>query len=184
LPALLVLGLYRGSALYDRASCLSRYNRYYGNFANHREVIQLDKQLHVGKVAPNFNANRGGRNYIHTDKPHWGLWTSTLTPDGKSSFVHWVESESQNAEWGRHWTDPKSTRYIITPKTTARIYTIDSWKSAEEFVDLLENTYGNSWTRFSKDYDAVHDTNGWMPGWDSESTVWFRNVFESVEVAR
>ena len=135
-----------------------------------------------------------------SEKPNGGLWTSTYNPKNPhtpSDWVRWCVSQ-----------DFGITAYcnIIEIKPSARIYTIDKYddlkKLGERFPHpVTRRRVGGgvrrfvNWVKISKVYDAVHLTHrgvgatlsGWgderelsFGGWDVESTVWFRDVFESV----
>jgi len=131
------------------------------------------------------------RNDPHFTKPIGGLWTSTYTPDEEycSDWIRWCAYEMP--EW------LTGECYVLYPRKDARIYTIDSYSDLERLfrkygIRVVDTFAVLDWERIAKDYDAVHLTHKGMMethlsrplslyGWDCESTVWFRNVFEKVE---
>jgi hypothetical protein len=150
----------------------------------------FNKFLMTHKLTPNtlFNIGNGRIN-----KPTGGLWTSSACDKYLSDWVKWCIDNCQ-IDWATGMN-----AYKLIPKSTAKIFTIDS----KEDADLLANKYGVTgqytgsflnvdWVRISKDYDAVHLTyegqietrmiqKNSLYGWDCESTVWFRDVFEKIE---
>ena len=125
-------------------------------------------------------------------KPLGGLWTSTFTPEKRypSAWIEWCVHEMPQ------WLEGINC-FLLTPRADARVYIIDSYA---DLVRLYER-FGISkelvftvmdWEEIAKHYDAVMltekgevDTRFSRPlslyGWDCESTIWFRNVFESVK---
>jgi len=137
-------------------------------------------------------------------KPKGGFWTSTYTPNEKyiSAWVEWCSSEEPGWLVGKY--------YIVYPKKEAKIFRINSYKdlsylfenyplTEHEFLDLMPKyTKFIDWVKVSKDFDAVHMTekgeliargnctfflqDGYsLYGWDCESTLWFRDVFEKIK---
>lgn len=127
-------------------------------------------------------------------KPKGGAWTSTYTPNKKylSDWLRWYDSEMPYTK--------TPCLYILYPKSTAKVYTINSYMDLEKLHN--DGFSGNSsrvlslrehldFEKIAKVYDAIHLTeNGqWrtrlstpysLYGWDCESTLWFRNVFEKI----
>lgn len=125
------------------------------------------------------------------NKPYGGLWTSTYA-DGKSHWVEWLEGEWES-QLHSNW-------FVLHPSPDARVLVID-----EDSVDVIPRKqvpdghfyprrYNESgpidWLALASEYDGVHlprRCNHYMDplyefyGWDCESTVWFRWVFEKVE---
>lgn len=128
-------------------------------------------------------------------KPKGGLWTSTFTPNKKycSAWIEWCATEAPE------WIEC-SVCYIIYPSHKATLYIIDSLQDLidihDKYGDIhLTNKYNIPvlhWEDISDDYDGLNLTEKgetetrWserpymLNGWDSESTVWFRNVFSKV----
>jgi len=130
-------------------------------------------------------------------KPRGGLWTSTYHSRGKfaSDWVEWCYYEMPE------WIYPNA--FLLDIKEDARIYIIDTFEDLEQLLNLypsnLVDKIGNilssmfaliDWESVSEDYDGVNLTrNGQIRtrfsrpslyGWDSESTLWFRNVFSKI----
>lgn len=125
-------------------------------------------------------------------KPKGGIWTSTYTPKKKylSAWYEWCAIEIPG------WIEPPCYFYILYPKDTAKIYTINSYEDLEK---LHQNGFGHTlvflkyldFEKIAKVYDAIHLTakGQWrtrlsipysLYGWDCESTLWFRDVFEKI----
>lgn len=130
----------------------------------------------------------------HFVKPDWGLWTSTFNPEGKyaSGWVEWCAGEMPEWIVDMH-------AFLLTVSPTARVYTIDSLGDLVSLVSKyplktdipqLKQFEWIDWEAVSRDYDGVYltDEGQWatrfstpsLYGWDSESTLWFRNVFTKV----
>jgi hypothetical protein len=128
-------------------------------------------------------------------KPNGGLWTSSENEE-ISDWVRWCKGNMP--DWIK-----KAKVFRLKPKPDARIFTIDCWADAKR----LQETYpvkslmsrmtlhflNVDWIKISNDYDGVRltDKGQWetrmcmecsLYGWDCESTLWFRNVFDSVEL--
>ena len=125
-------------------------------------------------------------------KPVGGLWTSTYTPEEEypSAWVEWCVREEP--EWIKD-----VNFFLLVLKDNARVYVIDSFEDLKH----LYSRFGISsefrftvmdWEEIAKHYDAVMLTEAGqvhtrfshplsLYGWDCESTVWFRDVFESVK---
>lgn len=139
-------------------------------------------------------------------KPSGGLWTSTYDPTCGSDWVQWNLREGPARVLGedadKHWEETSEIpwdfrklyfhAYVLYPKL-ASIFVIDS---IEDLIYLRQNYSENKevgrlkldFEKMSQDFDALHLTqNGqWetrfgdpnIYGWDVESTIWFRWVFE------
>jgi len=128
-------------------------------------------------------------------KPTGGFWTSTYTPFSKycSAWLEWCAYEEP--EWMTEHC------YIVTPKKNIRVYVIDSYRDLELLIesdfrykpsgDIQPVFVSPDWEKMSQYWDAVmltekgeRETRYTQPinlyGWDCESTLWFRDVFESV----
>lgn len=142
-------------------------------------------------------------NWMH--KPSGGLWTSTYDPAYGSAWVVWCEAES----WGVE-ARPGHT-WLLHPSETARIYTVDSREDLVRLIDevgygKLRAEPGGpelpfepmffkypNYEEMARRYDALHLTdegrcathlslyppNLW--GWDAESLLSFRWIFDKVE---
>jgi hypothetical protein len=134
----------------------------------------------------------------HNVKPNGGFWTSTFKWGGPyaSEWIDFVTTEMTSEDVS------KKPIYLLTVKPTARLYTIDSYKDLKRLIekypfvvqarrfDSFTQTFPD-WEAISKDYDGVHMTSKGqgetrlsrpysLYGWDVESTLWFRNVFDKV----
>ena len=132
-------------------------------------------------------------------KPHsGGLWTSSLTTDGRSGWIDWCLNEN--------FEGPEFDIWHLDPNPAASVYTIDTYNDlaalASRFPPACDHpkgcpTWGDGigsgvgWRRVAKEYDAVRVTEEgeWkmrlsdpisIYGWDCESTVWFRWKFLDV----
>ena len=132
-------------------------------------------------------------------KPFGGLWTSTYTPNEKycSDWMEWCAREKP--EW------LTGNCYICHPKEEATVYVIENYM---DLVNLYKNGFGIKATYSDKifpDYEKLSKVcDGLMVtgkgqretkfrrvpfeydlyGWDCESTIWFRDVFEKVVSVR
>lgn len=148
----------------------------------------LEAQLYIGKEIPDFNKVKTIKNEFI--KPIGGLWTSTYK-DNSSSWVDWLISENFRSPFEDRWA-------ILKPKKDAKILIIDSfddlWSLYVKFsFENLEKFKGFlDYEAISKSYDAINLTKKGeietrfspeisLYGWDCESTLWFRWVFDSVE---
>ena len=125
-------------------------------------------------------------------KPEGGLWTSTYTPDKKfpSAWVEWCVHEMQE------WLEDVNF-FLLIPRDDANVYVIDSYKDLKHLYKRfgISSEFGFTimdWEEIAKEYDAVMLTEEGeistrfstplsLHGWDCESTLWFRDVFESVK---
>lgn len=144
------------------------------------------KQLHEGptKPAPELLMPVTVRQTGWSKPFSGGLWTSSLRDDGISSWVEWCFYESGFCV-GDGW--------ILLPRKNARIYTVNNLADLERLQTMfpLQGDYID-FVSMAKNYDALHLTEQGqretsisfpvnLSGWDCESTVWFRWVFESVQ---
>ena len=139
-------------------------------------------------------------------KPKGGFWTSTYTPKDRhiSSWVEWCSSEQPDWLKGKY--------YILYPKKEIKIYKINNYDDLKyifekypyynkEHEAILRHQHFIDWEKVAKDYDAVQITekgeliargnctfflqDGYsLYGWDCESTVWFRNVFDEIKLLK
>ncbi|HEX6620421.1 MAG TPA: hypothetical protein VF024_12215 [Solirubrobacteraceae bacterium] len=126
-----------------------------------------------------------------------GLWTSTYEPGGGhlSAWAQWCLSE----EFGINRADPVWTDCYVLRPMLARVVRIDSY---DDLAWLVERCPGGAllpgrgrefpdWMAVARIADAVHLTEQgqWatrlshpynLYGWDCESTLWFRWMFDDV----
>ena len=156
---------------------------------------EIKKQFFVGATTLEEIKPVVNRQFI---KPFGGFWTSTYTPEEEhpSAWADWCSSEMPDKF--------KKESMILTVKKDARIFVIDSlddvrvlWKKYPLKDAIINSLCLLDWEKISQDYDGVQMTSKgqWdtrMPrdmkdmhlslyGWDVESTLWFRNVFEKIE---
>ncbi len=129
-------------------------------------------------------------------KPNGGIWTSTYTPNEKypSAWYEWCAIVSPGK------VEPPCYFYILYPKDTAKVYTINS---REDLKKLYQNGFACTDTgipfikfldfvKVAKVYDAIHLTEkgqvstpfssgSYSLDWDCECTLWFRDVFEEIK---
>ena len=154
-------------------------------------------QLHVSRIgATSILDIPPVENTNYKWKPRGGFWTSTFIPEGEFPS-EWVEYAYYVGGWG-------ADAFLLTVNSNARIYTIDSLADLIELINKYSrevpdytyrggywNTHHVDWEKVSQDYDGVHltskgrgETRYTEPDigdvWDSESTLWFRNVFTSI----
>lgn len=151
------------------------------------------KQLFAGRKEPTREKLRLIKNQTGFCKPgDGGLWTSTLVRGNSSSWVEWcINEEFSNPRRG----------WILTPCENARVYTINSLPDLEHLynhfplVNDYASKYGIKYLDFeliATTLDAIHLTEEGqvetrlshplsLYGWDCESTLWFRWVFEEVK---
>ena len=125
-------------------------------------------------------------------KPVGGLWTSTYTPEEEyqSAWIEWCIREEP--EWIKD-----VNFFLLVPKEDAQIYVIDCYEDLEQLYSKfgISSEVGLTvmdWEEIAKHYDGVMLTEAGqvhtrfshplsLYGWDCESTVWFRDVFEGVK---
>jgi hypothetical protein len=132
-------------------------------------------------------------------KPSGGLWTSTWDDRFGSAWVQWCVSEEFRCPPDSVWADV----WLLKAKRDARVFVIDSYRDLAELVEryphrALAPSYvprrdiTPHWLKVASDYDAVSLTDAGQSsthlsypldlyGWDCESTLWLRWMFESVE---
>ena len=165
----------------------------------------IPPQLHVGRIKPTKEFIRPIMNQETGKKPWGGLWTSTFL--GEEAGSGWVQNCLKNEIFipeGGMWSS-----WLLTPSKQAKIFIIDGPEDAdtlyekygyypfgEPVIPLLgEGMKGINFEKMKEEWDAVHLTfKGFgttrcrfdnfsheLYGWDSESTVWFRFLFEEVK---
>lgn len=164
-------------------------------------MIMLNKQLNVlnGELSP--NKMKSIKNNIFSLKPSGGLWTSSYIPVIGSD---WVQYSFQVGGFRIPETE-KWDGFILYPNADAKIYKIDSYKDLERLMLMYRiksklkfpNFYAKrknfsiNFEEMAKDFDGIHLTrrgkiltkNSYpynLDGWDVESTVWFRWIFDKV----
>jgi hypothetical protein len=124
-------------------------------------------------------------------KPHSGMWTSTFMDDKRGSA--WVQLGLRGGGVGNFnpcagsW---QSWKLIVDDK--ACVYHIDSAEAFDKLLrqyplPLSRSGLYPDWDKVRQDYHAVHLTESGflalkerLPGWDCESTVWFKWKFLDV----
>ena len=142
------------------------------------------------------------QNNLSALKPSGGLWTSSYIPFIGSDWVQYSFKVGgfrvpDNEVWDG---------YLLYPKHDARIFTIDSYKDLERLMDQYRiksklkfanfyarrANYSIDFEKMAQDYDGIHLTRKGqiltkksypynLDGWDVESTIWFRWVFDKAE---
>ena len=149
------------------------------------------KKEKFGKILPVKNM------ICYPVKPSGGLWTSTYTPDDEypSAWVKWCVREQPK------WIEGVNL-FLLIPKDNVNVFIIDSfndlkylcerfmWPKADSISDV-KIFAPLDWEEIAKHYDGVMLTekgeketrysNPSLNGWDCESTLWFRNVFKSIQ---
>lgn len=165
----------------------------------------IPPQLHVGLIKPTKEIVNPIMNQPSGKKPWGGLWTSTFL--GEEYGSGWVQNCLQNEIFipkeGR-WSS-----WLLTPSKEARIFIIDGPEDADTLYEKYgyypfgkpdiplfgEGMKGIDFEKAQEEWDAIHLTfkglrttkcrfdnfNHELWGWDSESTVWFRFVFEEIK---
>jgi len=133
---------------------------------------------------------------VYAPLPKGGFWTSTFTPNEKYCSK-WVNF------WVSEYTVSLGRCYVLRTKEDAKVYIIDKYSDlvslCEKFgcnismYTVEKNSFVPNWENVSKEYDGVMLTeigqketiepfvNKYtLYGWDVESALWFRNVFEDV----
>ena len=123
-------------------------------------------------------------------KPWGGLWTSTWRPEGGTEWTEWCQAE--------HFGTPYAKAWLLWPSKSARVAVIDR---LEDLGGLIQAFPGPTWGgRSGIDFEAaaleldgIHLTSEgqWatrltqpnLYGWDCESTLWLRWVFDRTERA-
>ncbi|OYT30497.1 MAG: hypothetical protein B6U95_00190 [Thermofilum sp. ex4484_82] len=160
-------------------------------------------QVHIGEIKGKLKIKPVRNSLLFSHKPDGGFWTSTFTPDGEycSDWAEWLV-----VEYGESTDKSKIKAYVLIPRKDAKVYVIDS---AEDYLKLVQKypriircgTTAVDWEKVAKDYDGVRLTRRGLEevaspaslvhrltqmkvedlyGWDVESTVWFRDVFEKI----
>jgi hypothetical protein len=134
------------------------------------------------------------------NKPMNAFWTSTAIKSGESYTSEWTEFS------GDFIGSPKSF-LLLKAKPDAKIFEVSSRKD----YNSLKKEFGETkhpmlddpmfrklnWVDIAKVYDAVRITNegagksreqGWLYGWDIESTAWFDpqklEVIEAIDLKK
>lgn len=151
----------------------------------------METQLHIGKkvLEEGFEVRSIGEGkWI---KPTGGFWTSTYLPEGPHASK-WIEFCDQEDFWGEG-----KVGTLLDVKDDARVYSIDSKPHLDALLMIGKkrivhtDRYYPSWGLMRVLYDGIRLTERgeWetrysypnsLYGWDSESTLWFRNVFHNV----
>lgn len=138
------------------------------------------------------------RNDFHPQKPGGGFWSSTFlgySVKGVSDWFRWTKYEMPHK--------PDHRIHLLIPHEDARILVIDTRADLVEFLATYDSmdrevpAYGQNdvdWIALSRDFDAVHLTlsgsralhhgNPNFNSWDTESTVWLKWGFKSIEAGR
>lgn len=160
--------------------------------------VQPPPQLHLGYRKPDKSHLRPVENVprdivelgMDAEKPYTGgFWTSTYDPKSRSS--NWTQDE-----YGRSWTRGSQRKaYLLYPRVV-RVFSIDGVTDLQRALQIypLPGSDGRSidFEAMSEDYDGLHVTKKGerlvsvsdpvsLPGWLTESTLWFRWVFTKVE---
>ena len=142
-----------------------------------------------GKMHPVKNTN----NPFY--KPQGGLWTSTLLPDGESAWTNFCD------EANFHLDDVEYYTHIMV-EPTAKLYRIDTMADLKKIASVeptLKKWGYIDFEELAKEYDGIylseqgllatrvfdmleHPIN--LNTWDTECTLWFRNVFTGFKVIR
>lgn len=157
----------------------------------------VDMQMWIGTEElsqTTFEEPRNQDDPVH--KPRGGLWTSTLTDDGRSGWLDWVERESFHTGDEEIWhLEPESDTEILiiedqphleaileryerpdlsgTLSTQARTFAPLDFEAIGENYDAIRLTEQGQWnTRMSRPG---------LYGWDCETVLWLRWAFDSVE---
>ncbi len=134
-------------------------------------------------------------NLPRRNKPKGGVWTSTYTPDSEycSAWIQWCVWEEMCK-----WVGGEEDCTVLTVERDARVYEIDSqgdllklygrerWR--RKLSSYLEE-YIPDFEALAKAIDGIHLTEKGqretrlipgsnLYGWDTESTIWFRDAFE------
>lgn len=159
----------------------------------------LNIQLNVLSGAINPNGMKPIQNNVSALKPSGGLWTSSYIPFIGSDWVQYsFQVGGFRVPDSENWDG-----YILYPNKDARVYTIDGYKDLEQLMSKYRirsklkfsnfyarrANYSIDFEKIAEDYDAIHLTrrgqlltkNSYpynLDGWDVESTVWFRWVFD------
>jgi hypothetical protein len=163
----------------------------------------MDKQIFIGRdkghitdlLKPISNRRstiwRPGFNL----KPTGGFWTSTYDKKDVSDWARWCLWDMPE------WVDGHDI-FLLTPKPDVKLFIINSHADAIRLVkkypfkqnkkDIMGNHFLNpDWEKIKEDYDGVRLTHKGqvetrmvmeysMYGWDCESTLWFRHVFNDI----
>lgn len=146
----------------------------------------MHTQLHLGEMPQEHLWNPiKNRNFM---KPIGGLWTSTFLPDGTSDWSRWcVDNDFLDVNAIGKWLltpSPNAILYIVeNPEDIAAICKGQSQRfsfATPDFEELMTRYDGITLTK-----QGQRNTRFSMPhsfyGWDCESTIWFRWMFDDVE---
>lgn len=158
----------------------------------------LRPQLYVGRNAHSLSSERiDPVQNRYGIKPKGGLWTSSYHPQTGSGWVQWCMSEHFKVPEDGSWES-----CVLTPRSDAKILVVNTYDDLLSIIEKYPDPQGLTlcgythtaidFEKMSLDYDAMHLTEDgqWetrlthphsLYGWDCESTVWFRWVFEKVE---
>ncbi|WP_339061761.1 hypothetical protein [Tepidibacillus marianensis] len=162
-------------------------------------AINVSIQLNVLSGEINPTKMNPIKNNLSALKPSGGLWTSSYDPFIGSDWVQYSFQVGgfrvpDNETWDG---------YLLYPNKDVRIYTIDSYKDLESLMKQYRVksklkfpnfyarrvNYSIDFEKISQEYDAIHLTKKGhlltkksypynLDGWDVESTIWFRWVFD------
>jgi len=151
-------------------------------------------QIYVCKGRPNPRSFDPIRNRMDFVKPKGGLWTSTYHPKFISAWVFFCKTEYPEPLQG-------ASLWQMTVKEDAKVYTIDTLEDLLKLdeMGLLKDSAmpGGKVIDFEKAaevFDGIRLTDAGVEntgaadfhiptlyGWDVESTLWFRWVFDDVQ---
>jgi hypothetical protein len=163
-------------------------------------ILGMQAQLYTGLYSPAWLPIKNSEFPWHKPYPGTGLWTSTYL--GEKLGSDWVQWCIYNDFW-RHVAHPtKQQGWLLHPKKDARIFVVDNQEDAKSLAHAYSPKLPKDWPlatfiyidfeKMAADYDAIHLTLGGeratrltmnhsLYGWDCESTIWFRDVFEKME---
>lgn len=138
------------------------------------------------------------KNHDYRSKPEYntGFWTSTYDEKIGSDWIQWCIHDS-----GWIPRDGKWKGFLLQANKNARILHVDCFDDLKKICEkyMIPNEFGGlrlsgltsiDFVKMANDYDGMHltrkgqwETRFSIPslyGWDCESTVWFRDVFDRV----
>lgn len=160
---------------------------------------RVSRHLCVAKTMPTSEGFREPKNKNSSfPKPRGGgLWTSPPREGGGTGWTDWCLSEG--------FQEPPFHFYEVIPSAEAKWTVIDTYGDLHDLMreygrraypdqrpgDVLYDSWVLDWVKLGQDFDAVHLTEDgqWatrlthpydLYGWDCESTLWLRWVFDDV----